>query len=102
MRIDYYHIGDSESRTFTIDRIYKQGIWAGSRVNLLDKFNNGAYYYNIYDEASGELIYSKGFDSFFKEYQTSEDAKMELTDPIMNLPIFPIPKIHKTFNFKKR
>ncbi len=74
MRIDYYHTGDSESEIFTIDHIYRQGIWAGSRKHLIDNFNNGAYYYKVYDEASGDLIFSKGFDSYFKEYQTSSKA----------------------------
>ena len=53
MRIDYYHIGDSETEILTIDQIYKYGIWAGSRKSLIDNFNNGAYYYKIYDAASG-------------------------------------------------
>ena len=31
MRIDYFHIGDAKEEFITIDRIYKQGYWAGSR-----------------------------------------------------------------------
>ena len=92
MRIDYYHVGDSKSELFTIDRIYRQGIWAGSRVNLLDDFNNGAYYYNIFDEASGELIYSKGFDSFFKEYQTSKNALEGINRSYHESALIPYPK----------
>ncbi|MCP5064821.1 MAG: hypothetical protein GY936_20570 [Ignavibacteriae bacterium] len=66
MRVDYFHIGDAEIELITIDHFYKQDIWAGSRVNLIDNFNNGAYYYKIYDKTTGNLIFSKGFDSYLK------------------------------------
>ncbi len=74
MRIDYFHIGDAIEEFITIDKVYQYGTWAGSRVNLLDNFNNGRYYVKIYDAESRELIFSKGFDSYFGEYKTSEDA----------------------------
>ncbi len=74
MRIDYYHIGDAKTEIITIDKVYKYGIWAGSKTNLIDKFNNGKFYYKIYDLKSGDLIYSKGFDSYFGEYVTSQEA----------------------------
>jgi len=74
MRIDYFHIGDSETEIITLDQVYRYGIWSGSRVNLIDKFNNGRYYAHIYDNETNELIYSKGYDSYFGEYQTSTPA----------------------------
>jgi hypothetical protein len=102
MRIDYYHIGDSESEIFTIDHIYKQGIWAGSRLNLLDNFNNGAYYYKIYDLESGKLIYSKGFDSYFKEYQTSGDARKGIKRSYHESALIPYPKNKVRLSIEKR
>ena len=41
MRIDYYHIGNSEEEMIKIDQIYKYGIWAGSRKYLIDDLNLG-------------------------------------------------------------
>jgi len=102
MRIDYYHIGDNTSELFTLDHIYKQGIWAGSRVNLLDQYNNGAYYYKIYDESSNELIYSKGFDSYFKEYQTSSDARNGLKRSYHETALIPYPKYSVKLSIEKR
>jgi len=102
MRIDYYHVGDSKSEIFTIDRIYKQGIWAGSRVNLFDRFNNGAYYYKVYEEASGALIYSKGFDSYFKEYQTSSDAQNGIQRSYHESALIPYPKNPVKLSVEKR
>ncbi len=85
MRIDYYHIGDADTELITVDQVYQYGIWAGSRVHLIDNFNNGRYYIKIYDNVSGELIFSKGFDSYFGEYKTSTAAldgiKKRFTSP---------------------
>ena len=74
MRVDFYHIGDANTEIFTIDMIYQYGIWAGSRVNLIDKFNNGHYYAKVYDIKTNRLLFSKGYDCFFGEYKSGSDA----------------------------
>jgi hypothetical protein len=74
MRIDYFHVGNAEQEMATLDQVYEQGIWAGSRHNLVDLFDNGRYYAKIFDVSSGELIFSKGFDSYFGEYKTTSKA----------------------------
>lgn len=74
LRIDYFHEGDAKTETVEVDELYSYDGWAGSLVTLIDSLNYGAYYHKVYDQASGELIYSKGFDSYFKEYQTSTPA----------------------------
>jgi hypothetical protein len=102
MRIDYFHIGDAASEVVTIDHIYKYGIWAGSLNNLLDNLNNGAYHYKIYDAASGKLIYSLGFDSYFKEYQTSEEAANGIKRTYHESAIIPFPKNKIKFVLEKR
>jgi len=92
MRIDYFHIGDNKTEIITMDKIYGYGIWAGSRVNLLDNFNNGKYYIKIYDDVSNKLIYSKGFDSYFGEYKTSEWADKGIKRTYHESAIIPFPK----------
>jgi hypothetical protein len=102
MRIDYNHIGDAKTEIVTMDQIYKYGVWAGSTVNLIDKFDNGAYYYKIYDEATKTLIYSKGFDSYFKEYQTGEQAANGIKRSYQESAIIPYPKNKIRFVLEKR
>ncbi|KAF0142877.1 MAG: IgA Peptidase M64 superfamily [Stygiobacter sp.] len=92
MRVDYFHIGDATTEVVTVDHIYQYGIWAGSTKNLIDNFNNGAYYYKIYDAASGKLIFSRGFDSYFKEYQTSDEASKGIKRTYHESAIIPFPK----------
>lgn len=102
MRIDYFHIGNSTTEDFTIDRLYEQGIWAGSRIHLIDNFNNGAYYYKIYDIKTKHLIFSKGFDSYFKEYQTSANALNDIKRTYHESALIPFPKDSIIFSIEKR
>ena len=102
MRIDYYQTGDANSEIATIHKIYQQDIWAGSKKHLIDNFNNGRYYYKIYDTASGNLIYSKGFDSYFKEYQTSAKALEGIKRTYHESAIIPYPKSEIKFSLEKR
>lgn len=102
MRIDYFHIGDAASEIVTIDQVYKYGSWAGSIKNLIDDFNNGAYYYKIYDLAAGNLIFSRGFDSYFKEYQTSGEASKGIKRTYHESAVIPFPKQKIRFVLEKR
>ncbi len=102
MRIDYYHIGNSTTELITPDHYYEYGIWAGNPEKLIDNFNNGAYYYKVYDEKSGQLIYSKGFDSYFKEYQTSDEAMKGTQKAFQESAIIPAPKYKIRFALDKR
>jgi len=74
MRIDYFHIGDAKEETITMDHIYQEEIWPGNTSNLIDPFNNGRYAVKVYDAASNQLLYSRGFDCMFGEYKTTTPA----------------------------
>jgi len=102
MRIDYFHIGDANSEMFTLDKIYRYGIWAGSLTNLIDNLNNGKYYHKIYDAKSGKLIYSKGYDTFFGEYAYSENGLAGIKKSFHESAIIPFPKSKIIFAIEKR
>ncbi|HSP88466.1 MAG TPA: M64 family metallopeptidase [Ignavibacteriaceae bacterium] len=102
MRIDYHHMGNSEIEMISIDKIYRYGVWAGSIVNLVDNLNNGKYYLKIYDLESEKLIYSKGFDTYFGEYQTSEEAIDGIKKTYHESAIIPYPKNRIRFSIEKR
>ena len=102
LRIDYFHTGDATSEEVKIDQIYQYSQWAGSVVNLIDSLNYGAYYYKIYDQASGALVYSKGFDSYFKEYQTSTPAINGEVKQFHETANIPYPKQAVDFALEKR
>lgn len=102
LRIDYFHTGDAESESVKIDNTYRYGTWAGSLVNLIDTLNYGAYYYKVYNDESGALIYSRGFDSYFKEYQTSTPAIEGQVKQFHETAIIPFPKAPIRFVLEKR
>jgi hypothetical protein len=75
LRVDLYHIGDKSEEFFTLDRVLRTGSWAGTTTNLIDPFNNGRYRVRLFDVASNTMIFSRGYDAYFGEYKTTEDAK---------------------------
>ena len=102
MRIDYSHLGNAKEEAISLDKIYRYGIWAGNLKNLLDEIKVGKYSVKIYDFASGNLIYSRGFDSYFGEYQTSENALAGIKKTFQESALIPYPKNKIRFAIEKR
>lgn len=102
MRIDYYHVGDAKEEFITLDQIYKYGVWAGSRVHLIDEMNLGRFCVKIYAAVSEELIYSKGFDSYFGEYKTSSEGLEGIKKTFHETAIIPYPKSKIIFAMERR
>jgi hypothetical protein len=102
MRIDYFHIGDAQEEMVTLDQVYEYGIWAGNLSNLIDPFDNGRYYAKIYDISSGELIFSKGFDSYFGEYKTTAHALDGIKRTYHETVLIPFPKDKIKFTLEVR
>ncbi len=92
LRVDYYHVGDAATEFGTLDRLYRQGTWAGSRTRLLDPFPNGRYLARVQDPATGETLYSRGFDSYFGEYRTTEAAGKGVRRSYHESVLVPFPK----------
>ena len=92
MRVDTFHAGSSSEETITLDQVYDQGIWAGGRSRLIDPFNLGRYLVKVYDAAGGTLIFSKGFDSYFGEYKTSDPALQGVRRTYHESALLPYPK----------
>ncbi|MFP4369188.1 MAG: M64 family metallopeptidase [Candidatus Kapaibacterium sp.] len=102
LRIDYHHTGHQEVEYISIDKIYSYGMWAGSRKHLKDNFNNGAYYYKVYDKKSGNLIFSKGFDSYFREYRNSDRGSRGILKTYHETALIPEPKDEVIFAVELR
>jgi hypothetical protein len=92
MRIDYFHIGDAKEEIGTLDQVYEQGAWAGSLNNIIDTFDNGRYSIKVYDLSSDTLIFSKGFDSYFGEYKTTDAAMKDVKRTYHETALIPYPK----------
>ncbi|WP_321279317.1 M64 family metallopeptidase [Marinifilum fragile] len=101
LRIDYLMGGDANSQTVFMKELKEEPHWGGSTVNLIDKFGYGTFGFKLYDEESGELIYSKGFNSLFQEWQSTDEAK-KLKKAFYQVNVMPYPKKTARFVLESR
>lgn len=91
MRIDYVHAGNHQSEHYYIKQIKKEPFWGGSLNKLIDTFKYGNYYFEVYDDSTGTLIYSRGYSSLFGEWQTTEESKI-IEKAFYESIVFPFPQ----------
>jgi IgA Peptidase M64/Peptidase M64 N-terminus len=76
MRVDYYHGGNSKDEWFTLDRTVLEPLeWPGNPNKAIDESGLGNYLFEVRDQASGKLLYSRGFSSVFAEWKTTDEAQ---------------------------
>ncbi len=92
LRIDYYHTGDAKSEEITADKMYVQGPWAGNPDNCVNAPELGMYKVNVFDQATGKLIYTKGYNTIFEEYKTISDAINGIRKTYHESVLIPLPK----------
>ena len=77
LRIDFSLSGNAKQQSAAIEQLRKEPVWSGPLNNLIDQFYYGGYYVNIYDKATNKLIYSRGFNTLFEEWRTTDQANTE-------------------------
>jgi len=92
LRVDYFHTGTKAEEWFSLDQVYQEGAWPGSRVSLLDTLNLGEYAFRVYDKATGMLLFSRGYSTIFNEWQTTDEALSGATKTFSETVRFPYPK----------
>lgn len=92
IRVDYQHSGSKTTEHFALDAMYREGIWPGSRVNLVDTLNLGEYFVKVTDVQTGLLLYSRGYSTVFNEWQTTDEAASGITKSFSESVRFPFPK----------
>lgn len=102
LRIDLYQAGDARDETATIHQIYQEGIWPESKTGLIPPFDYGRYVYKLYDVASNQLIFSRGFDTMFAEYKTTSPALAGVKRVFQRSVRIPLPKRPVLFVVERR
>lgn len=83
LRVDYYHTGTATEEAFSLDRVVLEPLpWAGNPHRPIDDTHLGKYFFEVTDKGSGEVHYSRGFNSIYGEWETTGEAK----------------RIHRTFH----
>jgi IgA Peptidase M64/Peptidase M64 N-terminus len=76
MRLDYFHTGNSAQEMFSVDRVVIEPLpWPGDMAQAIDATNLGSYFFEVHDQATGKLLYSRGFGSIYGEWVTTDEAK---------------------------
>jgi IgA Peptidase M64/Peptidase M64 N-terminus len=76
MRLDYYHTGTATEEVFSLDRIVLEPLpWPGSMDRVVDDTNLGKYFFEVRDEKTKAVLYSRGFASIYGEWETTDEAK---------------------------
>src|ERR1700719_4329929 len=76
MRVDYFHTGNRGEEVIALDKVVSDGPWPGSRTRLIDTSNLGEYFFDVLDRETNEVVYSRGFNSVFGEWVTTDEAKV--------------------------
>lgn len=92
LRFDFALSGNAFTQSAALQQFRQEPVWGGPVKNLLDTFEYGGYYINVYDEATNKLIYAKGFNTLFEEWRTTGQAQTE-TQSWTNSISFPYPKL---------
>lgn len=91
LRIDFSLTGNDSIQQAAVQQLREEPVWGGPVKNMEDPFGYGGYYINVYDLASGKKIYSRGFNTLFEEWRTTDQAKVE-TQSWNNSVSVPFPK----------
>ena len=76
MRLDYFHTGNLDLEVFAVDELVVEPLpWPGSPSRALDTTGRGDYFFELSDEATGKLLFSRGFSSIYPEWEEMAGAR---------------------------
>lgn len=101
LRLDYFHTGNDSLEIYSIDELYAEPYWGGSKNNLIDVFDYGKFKFIVKDENTGVEIYSRTYSTLFSEWLTTEEAK-QTTKSFSESVVFPFPKKNVIVEFYSR
>lgn len=101
LRFDYLLSGNRNTASVFPCEVKREKMWSGSHNALIDNQNLGTYRFEVYDETSGELLFSKGFSPLFQEWQSTGEAKVA-DKAFYQVIRFPFPKKNVILIIKRR
>lgn len=102
LRLELYQCGDARELTTTIHSLAEEPIWPESPKNLITPFAYGKYSVKVFDPMTDRLIYSKGFETFFAEYATTQPAQLGTKKTFETTIRIPMPKQPVKLNIDHR
>jgi IgA Peptidase M64/Peptidase M64 N-terminus len=102
IRIELHNSGDATESTISLRDLYEEPLWPENHRHLITPFEYGQYAIKLFDEATGRLIFSKGFDSMFSEYLTTTPALSGVKKTFETTTRCPMPKAKVKLQIERR
>ena len=77
LRVDLLHSGTASEESFQIDGVYQEGPWPGPPGKTEDTLGLGKYFFEVRDNRTTSILYSRGYASIFGEWELTADAKQQ-------------------------
>ncbi len=78
MRVDFTHSGNALQDMYSLDKLVREPLpWPGNLDQRIDTLNRGAYFFEVVEPVSGEILFSRGFSSIFGEWRTTPEARQQ-------------------------
>lgn len=75
LRVDLVRSGDARAETVALERIVQEPLpWPGNPARALDDSNRGEHKFEVVDPATGQVLYSRGYNTVFDEWKTTDEA----------------------------
>ncbi|MCL3780875.1 peptidase [Prolixibacteraceae bacterium JC049] len=100
LRIDFHLRGTHDTTQASIAQLKEEKYWGGSVHHTIFP-DYGTYRVQLFDAKSKQLIFSKGFNPLFKEWQTTNEAK-EMSKIYYHTIQVPYPKAKVTVKIEER
>ena len=91
LRVDYCLTGNSTVTSFSLKELIHEPYWSGSKTNLIDTLEFGNYIVKVFEAGTDKLLFSKGYQNLYGEWQTTDEAK-QVTKTFEESVIVPFPK----------
>ena len=91
LRVDFALSGNAQEQRAALQQLRAEPVWGGPVKNLIDPFDYGGYYVKVYDLQTNTLIYTRGFNTLFEEWRTTDEALKEIQSWTNSISI-PYPK----------
>jgi hypothetical protein len=76
MRVDYFHTGDAKQELFSFHRAVIEPCTVARRPDQRETTTNlGKYFFEVRDQKTQRVLYSRGFASVYGEWETTDEAQ---------------------------
>lgn len=76
VRLDYLHSGNALAESYAIERVVIEPLpWPGDMTRTVDDSNRGVNMVEVVDAKTGDLLYSRGFNTVFGEWRSTDEAQ---------------------------